>query len=77
MAHVQEHTQAAAADTTKHESASQTTAATEAGGNVLSSIDRGLEVGVPVALGVVALVFCAWLIYRLRKLNEKWEQRQK
>lgn len=77
VAHVQEHTQAAAADTTKHESAKETTSQTEAGGNVLSSIDRGLEVGVPVALGVVALVVCAWLIYRLRKLNEKWEQRQK
>ncbi len=71
------HAAAAVADTTKRESASQTTAAAEAGGNVLSSIDRGLEVGVPVALGVVALVVCAWLIYRLRKLNEKWEQRQK
>lgn len=66
-----------AADTTKHESASQTTSQTEAGGNVLSSIDRGLEVGVPVALSLAALVLCAWLIYRLRKLNEKWEQRQK
>lgn len=77
VAHVQEHTQAAAADTTKHESAKETTSQTEAGGNVLSAIDTAVAVGVPVALSLAALVLCAWLIYRLRKLNEKWEQRQK
>lgn len=70
-------TTTAAADTTKHQSAKETTSQTEAGGNVLSAIDTAVAVGVPVALSLAALVLCAWLIYRLRKLNEKWEQRQK
>lgn len=71
------HAAAAVADTTKREGQEKATQETEAGGNALSAIDRGLEVGVAVTLGVVALVFCAWVVYRLRKLNEKWEQRNR
>lgn len=73
VAHVQEHTQAAAADTTKHQGAKETTSQTEAGGNVLSTIDKAVGIAVVIA----GLVFCAWLVYRLRKLNEKWEQRDR
>lgn len=66
-------TTTAAADTTKHQGAKETTSQTEAGGNVLSTIDKAVGIAVVIA----GLVFCAWLVYRLRKLNEKWEQRDR
>lgn len=73
VAHVQEHSQAAAADTTKHESAAQAVAEVEAGGEVLTWMWR--VSGIAVVLAGLAL--CAWLVYRLRKLNERWEQRNR
>lgn len=67
------HSETARTDSVKHEAAKETAQTTEAGGNVLSTIDKAAG----IAVGLAGLVCCAWIVYRLRKLNEKWEKRDR
>ena len=61
----------AATDTVKREGEMKTATETEAGANVLSTLDRAMS----IMIAVVGLALCAWLAYRLRKITEKWAQR--
>ena len=65
------HRETTRTDSVKHEATKETAQTTEAGGNVLSTIDKAAG----IAMGLAGLVFCVWAIYRLRKLSEKWEKR--